>query len=422
MSEHLRRRGAMDPYIRTRPRPGRGRPRRSTAGWPTVQHPSDWLPVGVICENCGRIGTTIATDWDGETCRYECRPDLVTWAVGCGCDGPGRAVRRPRQAGLEPRVGRPVEPLRGHDRALRQGPRHGRRLARSGRRDRPRGLRARAAAQRARTSSSTSAARRCPPRRASASPPTRSPRSCHPSSCASCSCATARSSAIEFDPDGTDAIPRLFDEFDRLADATAGREVRGELPAGHESIFRYSLARRRTPTSRRGRRASGRRSRTSRCCVQIPGVDVAARVAAEKGAPLTARRAGRPSMSASPSVRRWLEAFAPDGPGSRSGATPCPPRRQRLDAEQRGYLGASPGRRGDAPAHRRRLAGAHLRDRADAGPRARAAPSAPSTWPSSAGPTARGPAGCWPASSPPSSIARLREAASAAQAGGGEPA
>ena len=45
--------------------------------------------------------------------------------------------------------------------------------------------------------------------------------------------------AIEFDPEGTDAIPRLFDEFDRLAAATAGREVKGELPAGYEAIFRY---------------------------------------------------------------------------------------------------------------------------------------------------------------------------------------
>ena len=33
--------------------------------------------------------------------------------------------------------------------------------------------------------------------------------------------------AIEFDPEGTDAIPRLFDEFDRLADATAGRAGQG---------------------------------------------------------------------------------------------------------------------------------------------------------------------------------------------------
>ena len=48
-------------------------------------------------------------------------------------------------------------------------------------------------------------------------------------------------SAMEFDPEGTDAVPRLFDEFDRLAAATAGREVKGELPSGFESIFRYSL-------------------------------------------------------------------------------------------------------------------------------------------------------------------------------------
>ena len=47
--------------------------------------------------------------------------------------------------------------------------------------------------------------------------------------------------AIEFDPDGTDAVPRLFDEFDRFAAATAGREVKGELPPGYEATFRYSL-------------------------------------------------------------------------------------------------------------------------------------------------------------------------------------
>ena len=47
--------------------------------------------------------------------------------------------------------------------------------------------------------------------------------------------------AIEFDPEGTDAIPRLFDEFDRFAAATAGREVKGELTPGFEATFRYSL-------------------------------------------------------------------------------------------------------------------------------------------------------------------------------------
>ena len=47
--------------------------------------------------------------------------------------------------------------------------------------------------------------------------------------------------AIDFDPDGTDQIPRLFDEFDKFAAATAGREVKGELPPGFEATFRYSL-------------------------------------------------------------------------------------------------------------------------------------------------------------------------------------
>src|SRR5207247_3635469 len=47
--------------------------------------------------------------------------------------------------------------------------------------------------------------------------------------------------AIDFDPVGTDAVPRLFDEFDRIAAATAGREVRGELPAHHERVFAAAL-------------------------------------------------------------------------------------------------------------------------------------------------------------------------------------
>ena len=53
----------------------------------TVNHPAGWLPVSVICENCGKIGTTRARDWDGSTVAYECRPDLVDWATGCGFKG-----------------------------------------------------------------------------------------------------------------------------------------------------------------------------------------------------------------------------------------------------------------------------------------------------------------------------------------------
>jgi len=46
-----------------------------------------WLPIGVICENCGRLGTTFAFDYDGKTVAYECRKDYVEWAEGCGHAG-----------------------------------------------------------------------------------------------------------------------------------------------------------------------------------------------------------------------------------------------------------------------------------------------------------------------------------------------
>ncbi len=52
-----------------------------------VHHEEGWLPISMICERCGRIGTTIATGYDGETVAYECRPDYVTWADGCGNRG-----------------------------------------------------------------------------------------------------------------------------------------------------------------------------------------------------------------------------------------------------------------------------------------------------------------------------------------------
>lgn len=61
--------------------------RRIYAEVSNVQKDSSWLPVWVICENCGRIGTTHATDFDGATVAYECRKDYVSWAEGCGHRG-----------------------------------------------------------------------------------------------------------------------------------------------------------------------------------------------------------------------------------------------------------------------------------------------------------------------------------------------
>jgi lysyl-tRNA synthetase class 1 len=46
--------------------------------------PERWYPFQVICPVCGKLGTTLVTDWDGEQVTYECQPDKVTWAKGCG--------------------------------------------------------------------------------------------------------------------------------------------------------------------------------------------------------------------------------------------------------------------------------------------------------------------------------------------------
>lgn len=46
-----------------------------------------WLPLQVICEKCGKLGTTRVHNWDGETVAYTCEPAMVTWAQGCGYTG-----------------------------------------------------------------------------------------------------------------------------------------------------------------------------------------------------------------------------------------------------------------------------------------------------------------------------------------------
>jgi lysyl-tRNA synthetase class 1 len=48
---------------------------------------SGWLPFQVICEQCGKLGTTKVFAWDGKEVSYKCEPALVKWAVGCGHEG-----------------------------------------------------------------------------------------------------------------------------------------------------------------------------------------------------------------------------------------------------------------------------------------------------------------------------------------------
>ena len=46
-----------------------------------------WWPVLVLCERCGRIGTANVLAWAGDEVTYECSPDKVVWAQGCGHRG-----------------------------------------------------------------------------------------------------------------------------------------------------------------------------------------------------------------------------------------------------------------------------------------------------------------------------------------------
>ncbi len=116
--------------------------------------------------------------------------------------------------------------------------------------------------------------------------------------------------AIEFDPEGTDAIPRLFDEFDRFAAATAGREVKGELTPGFEATFGYALL---DPAADVAAEAAAFHPAFAHLALllQIPGVDVGAWIEAEKGSTLTDRERAILDERVD-SARAWLDGYAPE--------------------------------------------------------------------------------------------------------------
>ena len=47
------------------------------------------FPFNPLCEKCGKIATTLVTEWDSkrEVIKYKCLEDLVPWAKGCGYEG-----------------------------------------------------------------------------------------------------------------------------------------------------------------------------------------------------------------------------------------------------------------------------------------------------------------------------------------------
>jgi len=274
-----------------------------------VQHPDSWHPLGVICPTCGKVGTTIVTAWDGERVHFECRAHLVAWAHGCGASGwisPfGGAAKLPwnlEWAAQWSLFGVTIEPG-GKDLSTAGGSR-----------DRSDAI-AREVFERepplnvpyeflniGGRKMSTSKGRGAAAHTIAEVVP--------PEQLRFLFLRPKPNQAIEFDPEGTDAIPRLFDEFDRFAAATAGLEVKGEIPPGHEATFRYSLL---DPAADVATAAAAFRPAFSHLALllQVPGIDVAQRVAAEKGSALTVlERAIFDERAAA--ARAWLEAYAPE--------------------------------------------------------------------------------------------------------------
>ncbi len=52
-----------------------------------AERPEGWFPLSVICEQCGKMGTTKVSVWDGSLVTYTCEPKAVAWAEGCGHNG-----------------------------------------------------------------------------------------------------------------------------------------------------------------------------------------------------------------------------------------------------------------------------------------------------------------------------------------------
>ena len=334
-----------------------------------VQHPDEWHPVQVVCENCGKIGTTIVTKWDGERVFYECRANLVTWARGCGTPagsspfgGRAKLGWNLEWAAQWSLFGVTIEPC-GKD------------------------LRPPAAARERADAIAREVFEREPPlnvpyeflniggRKMSTSKGRGA--AAHeivevvpPEQLRFLFLRPRPNSAIEFDPEGTDAIPRLFDEFDRVAAATAGREVKGELPPVARVDLPLLAA---DPDADVAAEAAAFRPAFAHLAllVQIPGSTSGERVAAEKGAPLTAREAAILAERVA-AARRWLDTYAPERAriAVRTDALPAEAS-PRSRTTQRAFLGALADGAPSRDARRRRdgLAGADLRD----GRRARAA-------------------------------------------------
>ncbi|MCK7475694.1 MAG: hypothetical protein MZV49_24435 [Rhodopseudomonas palustris] len=373
--------GRDGPVHPDRPRPGPGGPRRLPPRVSKVERPRAGCPSTSSAPTCGKVGTTIAARLGRRDGRLRVPPRLRDLGPRLRRSRPDRPVRRHRQAALEPRVGGPVEPLRRDDRALRQGPRHGGRLAATAPTRIAREVFDREPPLNLPTSSSTSAGARCRTSKgagAAAHEIGRGPAA--GAAALPVPAATAPNQAIEFDPEGTDADPapvrRARPARRRRRRA---RRYRGELPPDPSASSATSCSTR-TRTPPRPPQPTGPPSATSPSSPRSPASTSPPAWPRRRALPLTRRRGSRPSPSASP----------PRAPGSRPTPRTERGRRVRRDAlpaeadrpsartSASSCSGLAIAAERERPRRRRRLAGRSSSGwPARRGARGRRAPSAP---------------------------------------------
>ena len=258
-----------------------------------------WWPVQVLCEQCGRIGTTNIVAWDGAEVEYVCAADKVTWARGCGCrgrrspfGGGAKLLYRMEWPAKWDALGVTVEGA-GKDHMTRGGSHDvavaiserifgrpapyafayefllygGRKMSTS----RAVGVTAAEILKVLREELARFLIVRPHPRK-----------------------------QVEFDPYG-DTIPNLYDEYDRAAAAYFGDAANEDLAR----TFYFSRTDGEQPRCYRPRFAKVAQ------LMQIPSVDVVESVEREKGAPLKEADRGELARRVE-DARRWLAVYAPE--------------------------------------------------------------------------------------------------------------
>jgi lysyl-tRNA synthetase, class I len=283
-----------------------------------------WWPVQVLCETCGRIGTTNVVSWDGHEVEYVCAPDKVAWAQGCGQHG----RRSPFGGGakLLYRVEWPAKWAVLGVTVEGAGKDH---MTRGGTHDVAREISARVFGRPAPYAFAYEfllfGGKKMSTSHAVGMPAREILDILRPELARFLIVRPVPRKQVEFDPRG-DTIPALYDEYDRAAAAYFHEAENPDLAR----TFYFS-------------RVDGEQPRCFRprfvkiaYLLQIPSVDLVRAVAREKGAPLT--DADRAELDARVTdAQRWLATYAPDHVKFQVHAS-LPDTAAALSSAQRQYL------------------------------------------------------------------------------------